>query len=161
RLAELDDLGVLDRPVARKALRWLADRQRPDGTWEEDEALAAVAPPWARPGDPEARLYLTASAGFWLGVSSEQPLPGEPDPNRYAEAVRWATEAFRASMREDGSWPSYLVAGWLGAALLYRANMFYEAAQIQVILVERIPDMTPADVAWLAAALRRAGMSIE
>ncbi|MBO0870243.1 MAG: squalene--hopene cyclase [Micromonosporaceae bacterium] len=161
RLAELDDLGALDRPAARKALRWLADRQRPDGTWEEDETLATVAPPWARPGDPEARLYLTASAGFWLCVSSEQPLPGEPDPNPYADAVSWATEAFRARLGEDGSWPSYLVAGWLGAGLLHRANMFYEAAQIQVILAERIPDMTPADVAWLAAALRRAGMSIE
>src|SRR5689334_7491753 len=52
RLAELDDLGALDRPAARKALAWLERRQRPDGTWEEDESLADVAPPWAQPGDP-------------------------------------------------------------------------------------------------------------
>src|SRR5262245_49577092 len=39
RLAELDDLGALDRPAARKALRWLANRQRPDGMWDEDESL--------------------------------------------------------------------------------------------------------------------------
>src|SRR6266511_1691638 len=35
RLAEIDDLGGLSRPAARKALRWLARRQRPDGTWQE------------------------------------------------------------------------------------------------------------------------------
>src|SRR5688500_9280608 len=40
RLAELDDLGALSRPAARKALDWLANRQRADGTWEEDKSLA-------------------------------------------------------------------------------------------------------------------------
>src|SRR5215471_3401097 len=40
RLAELDDLGALERPAARRAMTWLASRQRPDGTWEEDESLA-------------------------------------------------------------------------------------------------------------------------
>src|SRR5262245_22501351 len=54
RLAELDDLDALGRPAARQALDWLAGRQRPDGRWEEDQALADAAPPWARPGDPEA-----------------------------------------------------------------------------------------------------------
>jgi hypothetical protein len=62
-------------------------------------------------------------------------------------------------MRDDGSWPSFLVAGWLGGALLYHQAWFYEAAQIQVILAERVPDMTPADTALLAAAFRRVGMS--
>jgi hypothetical protein len=150
RLAELDDLGALDREPARKALDWLAARQRPDGTWEEDESLAATAPAWAQPGDPEARLYLTANAGFWLAVAGA---------SGHDEVVARATQAFRATIREDGSWPSYLVAGWLGGAMLYHAGWFYEAAQIQVLLAERVPDLSPADVAWLAAAFRRVGMS--
>jgi hypothetical protein len=162
RLAELDDLGALGRPPARKALAWLAARQHPDGMWEEDESLADTAPPWATPGDPEARLYLTANAGFWLAVAgpggTEGTDPGEA-ANPYAEVVARATQAFRAAIREDGTWPSYLVAGWLGGALLYHAGWFYEAAQIQVILAERAPDMSPAEAAWLAAAFRRVGMS--
>ena len=161
RLAELDDLGALHREPARRALAWLAGRQRPDGCWEEDAALADTAPDWARPGDPEARLYLTANAGFWLAVSGSEGSDGEPTLNPHAEVVARATQAFRAAIREDGSWPSYLVAGWLGAALLYHAGWFYEAAQIQVILADRVPDMTPAEVAWLAAALRRVGMATD
>jgi hypothetical protein len=77
------------------------------------------------------------------------------------EAVTRATEAFRGAMREDGSWPSYLVAGWLGAGLLHRAALYYESAQIQVLLAERVPSLSPADVASMMAALRRAGLSTE
>ncbi len=161
RLAELDDLGALHRPAARAAVGWLASRQRPDGTWQEDLVLAEAAPTWATPGDPEAGLYLTANAGFWLAVAGPPAPPPAPEATVHAEVVARAIQAFRAAMRPDGTWPSYLVAGWLGAALLYRTGWFYEAAQIQVILAERIPSMSPADVAWLAAALRRAGLSTD
>jgi hypothetical protein len=169
RLAELDDLGALDRPPARRALDWLATRQRPDGTWEEDESLTDTAPAWATPGDPEARLYVTANAGFWLAVSavpsgpatvpSNGPVEPTAESNNRAEVVARATQAFRAAMREDGSWPSFLVAGWLGGALLHHAGWYYEAAQIQVILADRIPDLSGADTAWLGAAMRRVGVS--
>jgi len=152
RLAELDDLGALDRPAAQRALEWLAKRQRPDGMWEEDASLAGVAPPWAQPGDDEAKLYLTTVAGFWLAVA---------DPTQHATIIARAAEAFRASLRPDGTWPSFLVTGWHGCALLYHLGWFYESAQIQVALNERVPDMSAADTAWLAAALRRVGMSKE
>jgi hypothetical protein len=151
RLAELDDLGALERPAAGAAFRWLASRQRPDGTWQEDESLAGSAPPWAQPGDPEATLYLTANVGFWLAITVDQ--------HPHAEVAARASQAFRAALRPDGSWPSYLVAGWLGAAMLYRSGWFYESAQIQVILSERLPDMSAADIAWMSAAMRRAGLS--
>jgi Prenyltransferase and squalene oxidase repeat len=153
RLGEIDDLGGLDRPAAQRALRWLASRQRPDGMWEEDESLAGSAPPWAQPGDEEARLYLTTNAGFWLTAGG--------DENEYAATVARATEAFRASLRPDGTWPSFLATGWLGAALLYRLGWFYEAAQIQVNLADRVPEMSATDCAWMISALRRAGISAE
>jgi hypothetical protein len=159
RLAELDDLGALDRDAARAAVRWLASRQRRDGMWQEDESLAATAPSWAKPGDPEASIYLTANAGFWLTVAGS-PVPApSPEATTHAEVVARATQAFRAALRPDGSWPSFLVAGWLGGAMLYHTGWFYESAQIQLRLTDRIPDMSAADVAWLAAAFRRVGLS--
>ncbi|HKE64617.1 MAG TPA: prenyltransferase/squalene oxidase repeat-containing protein [Micromonosporaceae bacterium] len=159
RLTELDDLGALERPAARDALRWLASRQRPDGTWEEDAALADVAPPWAQPGDAEATLYLTADAGFWMAVAGPPTPPPSPEATTHDEVVARASQAFRAALRPDGTWPSYLVAGWLGGALLYHTGWFYESAQIQLVLTDRIPGMSAADVAWLSAAFRRVGLT--
>jgi hypothetical protein len=157
RLAELDDLGAIDRPAARRALSWLAGSQRPDGMWEEDESLAGIAPPWAQPGDDEAKLFLTTSVAFWLIVGG--PAPGDED--EHATRIARAAEAFRASLRPDGSWPSFLVTGWLGCAMLYHLGWFYESAQIQVSLADRVPSMTAADTASMFSALRRIGMSTE
>ncbi|MEH0938618.1 prenyltransferase/squalene oxidase repeat-containing protein [Micromonospora psammae] len=159
RLAELDDLGALGRPAARHALDWLAARQLPDGGWDEDPALADDAPEWARPGDPEARLYLTANAGFWLSVAGLDARAAGPLDHRvggaYAGVVQAAAQALAAQLAPDGSWPSFLAAGWLSAAVLHRQQMYYESARIQAVLAERMPQMSPADVASLAATLRR------
>lgn len=163
RLAELDDLTALSRPAARHALDWLATRQRPDGTWEEDESLAADAPPWAKPGDPEARFYLTANAGYWLTVAGLDARAAGPLDRRvggvYAGVVHAAAQAVAKQLRPDGTWPSYLAAGWLGAAVLFRQNMFYESARMQGVLSNRLPDMSPAEVAWMACVLRRVGVA--
>jgi hypothetical protein len=165
RLGELDDLGALGRPAARRALDWLATMQRSDGSWEEDPSLAGWAPPWATPGDPEARLYLTALAGFWLTVAGHDARSAGPLDHRvggaYAGVVHGAAHAFAAALRDDGTWPSFLAAGWLGAAVLYRQELYYESARIQVVLGERVPDLSPTDVASLASALRRVGLSRE
>ena len=163
RLAELDDLGALGTPAARRALDWLAVRQRPDGTWEEDASLASVAPPWAMPGDSEAQLYLTANATYWLTVAGLEARAGGPLDSRvggaYAGVVAQGARAIASRLRADGTWPSFLVTGWLGAAVLYRQEMFHEAAKMQVALADRVPEMTAADTAWLAATLRRVGVS--
>ncbi|SBV29484.1 Prenyltransferase and squalene oxidase repeat-containing protein [Micromonospora krabiensis] len=159
RLAELDDLGALGRPAARKALDWLASRQRADGSWEEDDSLAEVAPPWARPGDPEARFLLTANAGYWLAVAGRDARAGGPLDSRvggaYAGVVHGAAEALAGQLAPDGGWPSYLPAGWLAAAVFHGQHMYDESARILVALAGRLPRMSPADTAWLAATLRR------
>ena len=163
RLALLDDLGALARPAAQRALDWLGGRQSGNGTWQELEELADEAPSWAKPGDPEATLYLTVNAAFWLtvaGLEARANIPyGDTTPIPYDEAVRRSAEFVRDSLQPDGSWPSFLVAGWLGAAVLHRQDMFYEAARIQVVLSERLPGMTANDAASLASTLRRVGVS--
>ncbi|HLL68350.1 MAG TPA: squalene--hopene cyclase [Micromonosporaceae bacterium] len=163
RLGELDDLGALARPAAQEALTWLAGRQHPEGTWEEHEALAGMAPQWAKPGDEEARLYLTCQAAFWLAIGGTPAGGGHyrprPEDNDYAAPVARAAEAFRAALRPDGTWPSFLATGWLGGSLLYYLGWFYESAQVQVALSERVRDLSPADCAQLAASMRRVGMA--
>ncbi|MDG4804587.1 squalene--hopene cyclase [Micromonospora sp. WMMD980] len=159
RLSELDDLGALGRPAARHALDWLASGQLADGGWDEHVSLAGFAPEWATPGDPEARFYLTAGAGFWLTVAGLDARAAGPLDHRvggaYAGVVQAAAHTLAAQLAPDGAWPSFLPAGWLAAAVLHRQQMFLESARIQAILADRLPEMSPADVAWLAATLRR------
>ncbi len=160
RLSELADLGALQRPVARAAVAWLARSQYPEGYWQEDESLAAVAPPWAMPGDPEATVYQTVNAAFWLAVAAPQPQGYDQLPE-FHQQVALAGEAFKSTLNQNGAWPSYLAAGWLGCALLFHLGSYYESAQIQVILAERVEDMSPSDTASLAASLRRVGMNVD
>jgi len=119
RLAELDGLaGVagLGRTSAMRALDWLANRQRLDGFWEEDPALRDSAPPWAMPGDLEARFYLTVNAAFWLAVAAVDAGPSDV----YAGPLAQAARAILDSLDDHGSWPGFLVSGWLaGAARSY------------------------------------------
>jgi hypothetical protein len=162
RFAELDDLGALDRPAVRRALDWLVAIQRPDGTWEEDAALAGDAPDWARPGDEAARLFLTANAAFWLSAAGLPARPGGPLDRRvggvYAGVITGAAAAIAATLGEDGSWPSFLVTGWLGAAVLFGQRRYLEAARMRMVLADRLPELSAADAASLACALRRLGL---
>ncbi len=155
RLGELDDLGGLHGDVVDRALGWLAACQRRDGTWQENDSLAAEAPAWAMPGDPEATLYLTAAAGFWFAVAEAEMNPNQEMPARYADAPAAAAAWLVSQLRPDGTWPSFLAAGWHAAGLLHGQQYFYESARVQLVLGDRLPDMSPADLASMAAALRR------
>ena len=158
RLGELDDLGGLRGPEVERALNWLATAQRADGTWQEDASLAEEAPEWARPGDPEATLYLTALAGFWLTVAEVETHPHYEAPARHASVLNAAARWTVSQLRPDGTWPSFLAAGWHLAGLLHGEQFFYESARVQLVLGDRLGDMSPADVAAMAAALRRVNL---
>ncbi len=57
QLSLVDQLGIDHRSwLVIDAVRFLAERQNFDGSWEEDPAEAEAAPVWARPGDGAARL---------------------------------------------------------------------------------------------------------
>ncbi|MFL6153475.1 MAG: hypothetical protein ACJ72B_13935, partial [Ornithinibacter sp.] len=45
--------------------------------------------------------------------------------------------------------------GWHAIGLLHEQRFYYESARMELILGDRLADMSPADVASMAAALRR------
>jgi hypothetical protein len=156
----MDDLSALGRPAAQRALRWLAARQRPDGYWDEDPSLADSAPPWATPGDPESRFYLTASAAFWLAIAAADAQLADPDiPSPYERTLDRAAAALGDQVDPAGGWPGFLIAGWLAGSALHRHGDFYEAARMFMALRDRVPTMSAADAAWLIVAVVRAGVS--
>ncbi len=72
-----------------------------------------------------------------------------------------AAQAIRDCLEDNGTWPGFLLSGWLAAAVLQRAQWFYESARIFVILADRATTMSAADAAFMVAALRRVGVNPE
>ena len=85
----------------------------------------------------------------------------EPAPPLYDIPLTRAAQALRDAVSEDGVWPGFLISGWLAGAVLQHTGWFYEAARILVNLADRVPTMTPADIAGMAAVLRRVGVGQE
>ena len=148
QLAQADQLG-LDRRSSLfiDAVRFLAERQRADGYWEEEADVADAAPLWATPGETAARLYLTANCGFWTAVTGLVP-----------KAARDAAAYLSYHLREDGELPSFLQTHWLAAALWQQRGLVDEAAKSLGYLAGQAGDLSAGNLAWMFVALREGGV---
>lgn len=158
RLAQAETAGLF---IPQTALEFLRSRQRSDGSWEEDEAVSDLAPPWAKPGDLAARLYLTANCGWWLINARAYSMP-----QYEAEAVK-AGAYLERYLAPDGSLPSFLQTHWLAAALWIllaegQPGITEQAALTLDYLASQLDDQTPAGaLGWMLTALSAvAGVSI-
>lgn len=148
RLDHAEDLGdAVAEPVGR-ALDFLAARRGDDGFWEEHASLREVAPPWAKPGDDAAALYVTSSCAFWLARHRR------PEADRAAGAIAvW--------IGPDGTLPTFLPGAWLAAGALALLGRDLHARIVLQAVEPRTPDLDEAALAWLANALAAAGLSVE
>ena len=164
RLALAEQLGVTPAaandtgasPAAlqvSRALAFIAARQLPDGTWQEDVSslpATAAVPPWLTPADAAATLYLTANCGYWLGAL------GGAD---YAGPAMAAADAIERELTEDGRLPSFPHSYWLAAGLLHRADRTLAAARVlDRLRMAILPDVTASGLAWLVTCLAAAGV---
>lgn len=132
------------------AVRFLAERQHSDGSWQEEPAEADAAPIWARPGDLAATLYVTANCAFWVAVTGLAP-----------SAARDAAAYLTSHLDQDGALPSFPHAHWLAAALWQRVGMADEADRALSHLRGRVPDLSAGNLAWMILALREGGAPAE
>ena len=132
-LDRLSDLGDEAATIRARAILFLQAHRHRDGWWAEDASLAERAPPWARPGDEAATVYLTANCGYWCDN---------------ARAVDWLA----ARVSPDGRLPSFVQAHWLAAALL-RRHAHAAAFPLVRHLAGRVGELGPAALAWLASTL--------
>jgi hypothetical protein len=150
RLAQAEQLGLLSaHPAIDRAARFLSARQSPDGSWQESEQLAGQAPPWAHPGDPAARLYLTANCGYWLARLASQ------------EHASQAGKFLAAALDNQGRLPSFLQTYWLGAALWRLLDEHELAQRLLAYLDLRLEDMPAGNLAWMVLALTASGLPAE
>jgi hypothetical protein len=141
--AESSWIAFVDPTFVRASI-FLRSRQRPDGSWEEDESVRELAPPWARPGESAPRLYLTANCGWWLANATLRNFVSAD-----AGAQRAGTY-LEQHLAEDGSLPSFLHAHWLAAGLWIRLGRNDLADRLLDYLTTRISDNVPASsLAWM------------
>jgi hypothetical protein len=143
RLAQAEQMGITSSETAiTRAVRFLVRRQRSDGSWEEDETVASVAPPWAKPGDLSARLYLTANCGFWLAIL-----------DRTDDAALRTAGYLRTHIDRDGHLPGFPHTHWLAGGLWYRLNWRESAERVLSYLSRRLYDLPASNLAWLITTL--------
>lgn len=104
RLGQCEQLGLTTNEMIRGAVAFLAIRQQPDGSLDEQPELASAAPPWAAPGNVAAQIYRTANAGYWI----RHYQPSNP-------ALPRIQQVLTSHMDPHGRVPSFLPAHWLTA----------------------------------------------
>jgi hypothetical protein len=148
RLAQAGGLGLTSsRRRIERALDFVAARQQPDGHWEEDGGLREVAPPWARPGELKATLYLTANCAFSLATLG-----------RNDDAAGRAAAYLHGHLEQRGRLPSFLQAHWLAAALWLRLDHQGPASRTLEYLDGRLDELPASSLAWMIVALQPAGL---
>lgn len=169
RVALAEQVGVgPGHPAIGRAVAFLAARQSPDGSWEEDvhgadgTADGAVeVPRWLRPGDEAATLYLTANCGFWLAVllvPCEPPCTG-PRVQPLREPLR-AAGYLEARLGDDGRLGrSFLHTHWLAGGLWWRLGQIGLAELVFGYLQQRLgADFPASNLGWLVNSLLIAGV---
>jgi hypothetical protein len=139
-------MGIrLNEPEMVQAALFLAGHQRSDGTFEEDAAGSDLVPPWAKPGDVAAQLYLTANCGFWLTFFSQTQT-----------RAHGAANSLRSFLPPDGHLPTFLHTHWLAAGLFSRLKQIEPTERLLAYLAARLSDLSASSLAWLTVTLRLA-----
>ncbi len=151
QLAQADQLGIdrLALPII-DAIRFLIERQRPDGSWEEEPPEPDAAPIWARPGDVAAGLYVTANCGFWVAVTGLVP-----------SAAHDAATYLSFHLGAAGELPSFPHTHWLATAVWQRLGMSDEANKGLGNLQRRVDELSAGNLAWLILALAKGGVAAD
>jgi len=148
RLAQAEQLGLgAGEPAVKQAIAFLARRQAVDGSWQEDKTVADMAPPWARPGDIAATLYLTANCGLWLALF------GDGD-----EALR-AAGYLQSQLGEEGRLPGFLHTQWLAAGVWHKLKSREPEQSVRAYLENNLADLAPSNLSWLITTLAAASVS--
>lgn len=161
---ERDPAAALER-----ALAYLMSRQLPDGGWDERPEDVGPAPvPWETPGDPKARMYLTAACCLELTRLFARPRAGDA---RAADGARAVDDARAAAARglefllnrrhANGRFVGFWHTTWLAASALAAARgPGHQAvgAALEAIASHPLDVWEASQLAWMLQSFRRGGL---
>lgn len=147
-----DDLRLRSGMLVDAACRFLVEHRRPDGGWDEVDAVRGLDPPeWMRPGRIETRVWLTADCGHMLlrhGRAAEMLAPTPAD-------------FLLAHADASGRLPGYVRATW-NALPVFAHYLGTDSPPLRRALAvteaEYDPQVEGSVLAWLLRALRDAGL---
>ena len=149
---QMDELGMLDSPTAQKTKDYLLKRQKVDGSWDEEpSALAFDLPPWAKPGDLKARIYLTAYSIFRLALG------GDVNQVVFTKAL----EFLRKHQDETGQFYGFFHSTWIATgAFLLAGNSYLHVTQkgIQALMARPLAKWVDSQLCWALDCLGHAGL---
>jgi squalene cyclase len=144
RLALLEQVGIKNHIVIEHAINYLLSQMNELGYFEEDSSLSDVCPPWARPGDIKARLYLTTNCAFWINYFT-------------ADLDKRIVSYLRGHISE-GRVDSFLHTQWILGGLFYSLELFEDSREVFHSLNEIIDEMSADNLAWLINTLIASGV---
>lgn len=139
-------LALTDCAALERGASWLAQRQRHDGLWQEDDALERLAPAWARPHSEQATLYLTANAGWVMARCG-----------LFASA-NVAARALAVRLPAEGALPSIAHTQWLAAGLWLLLGHDEQADRAITVTQEHLPSYSASQLVWLLNCLLDSGL---
>jgi len=155
----LDDLGLHDDSLSRRALSFLLDGQRPDGGWDEVEDVRQMdVPPWMLPGSLANRMWLSACCGFALALFFRG---GAREKDKIRLSLERAAAYLSCQQDEEGRLPGPLRATWVSIPVL-AAALGPDSARLTQAVRTTAASLTgtePASYyAWMLDCLRAAGL---
>lgn len=152
-LCWMDELGMLESSTADKAFAYLFAVQKDDGGWDEDSSVAQYdLPPWARPGDLRARLYLSSQSAYWLAVRSHRPHP----------AFQKALDFLLQHRDARGKFYGFLHTTWIATSVFSMAGPQYAQVArkgLQVLMDRPFSEWEDSQISWALDYLGQAGLS--
>lgn len=144
RLALLEQVGIKKHSSINRSMEYLSKQMNDHGYFEEDNSLVDLCPPWAKPGDIKARLYITANCAFWI--------------NYYTAGLDKRVVSYLLEHSRDGRVNSFLHTTWLIGGLLFSLGLIKEARVVLLSLTEHIDEMSPDNLSWLINTLIVSGV---
>lgn len=144
RLALLEQVGVRNHFIIDRSMEYLSKQINGFGYFEEDNSLVDICPPWAKPGDLKARLYITANCAFWI--------------NYYTTSLDKGVVSYLLEHSMDGRVNSFLHTKWLIGGLLLSLGFDKESKIVLQTLYEQIDEMSSDNLSWLINTLIVSGI---